>query len=595
MTRLRPWCLALLLLGCSDSTGPATPASLRVISGAVQRAEVGSPLPQPLVVRVVDASGRPLPGVPVAWTVKAGGGRLSATAAETDASGESLVEWTLGPVVGENTAIATVGSLPPAAFAAVAVAGAAAALERLGGDEQTAAVGEALAQPLIVGVRDAAGNPVEGVSVAWKVTAGEGSVPDPITTTDSAGHAQVSWALGIRPGPNAVTAAVVGLPEVVFTANATVGSPMSLRIEGGWGQNGVVGEPLPVALSVTVTDGWLNPVPGVTVRWEASGGDHSLLPVAAKTDSAGRALAVWAPASPGQDTARAVVDGLEPVVFTADASTGVHGEIGQNTTWTLAGSPYRITGPITVAVGATLTLEPGVHVDWGSEGWVNIDVSGRLEAVGTPSAHIALTDILILPAQHVDPAAQVHLEYVDLVHGGAFGRFSNGSLILRDSRLTDNYAHIELWYPEADSYIERNIFRNSLGIVTATNDGGSVYIRNNSFYEMRGDDADDLDDKSAIKNLAEEGSARTVVERNSFWSTDRINVSLPCSFYPHAKLSLPNNYWGTTDEAVIQGMIRDRHDVADCVGYVEYKPYLTASDPETPTSDPTAQPLRHGP
>jgi hypothetical protein len=41
------------------------------------------------------------------------------------------------------------------------------------------------------------------------------------------------------------------------------------------------------------------------------------------------------------------------------SQTSVSGGIYQNTTWTLAGSPYTVTGSIVVFHNRTLTIEPG--------------------------------------------------------------------------------------------------------------------------------------------------------------------------------------------------------------------------------------------
>ena len=45
-------------------------------------------------------------------------------------------------------------------------------------------------------------------------------------------------------------------------------------------------------------------------------------------------------------------------------ATEVTGVIGSDITWTLANSPYNITGPVLVSSGVTLTIEPGVTVNF---------------------------------------------------------------------------------------------------------------------------------------------------------------------------------------------------------------------------------------
>jgi hypothetical protein len=93
--------------------------------GDGQTATVGSPLTQPLRVTVLDASGAPVSGVAVQWTVLSGGGSLSASSTETAADGTTAATFTLGAAVGTQKAQAAVPGLAgsPVVFTANATPG----------------------------------------------------------------------------------------------------------------------------------------------------------------------------------------------------------------------------------------------------------------------------------------------------------------------------------------------------------------------------------------------------------------------------------------------------------------------------------------
>jgi hypothetical protein len=78
-------------------------ASSAILSGNDQRGLVGSELPDPLVVQVLDASGRPVARQPVNFVVTAGGGSVYVGMAITDAKGLAREWWTLGSSPGTNT------------------------------------------------------------------------------------------------------------------------------------------------------------------------------------------------------------------------------------------------------------------------------------------------------------------------------------------------------------------------------------------------------------------------------------------------------------------------------------------------------------
>ena len=135
-----------------------------------------------------------------------------------------------------------------------------AVLAVLSGNAQTATEGEALPIPAAVRVsRDGSG--VSGVSVAWAVTSGGGSVAPASSTTDSDGVASTTWTLGPTAGANALQASssgATGSPSFTATgtpavlpnqANVAVGDnffdPTSALVAVGgqvtWTWNGAIG------------------------------------------------------------------------------------------------------------------------------------------------------------------------------------------------------------------------------------------------------------------------------------------------------------------------------------------------------------------
>ena len=69
--------------------------------------------------------------------------------------------------------------------------------------------------------------------------------------------------------------------------------------------------------------------------------------------------------------------------------TNVSGVISSNTTWSLANSPYLVTGNVLVNEGVTLSIEPGVIVK--IEAARSILIAGELIAEGTSNEKITFT------------------------------------------------------------------------------------------------------------------------------------------------------------------------------------------------------------
>jgi hypothetical protein len=273
----------------SQATGPGAVA---ITAGNDQSALVGTAVPTAPQVRVTDVQNNPVPGVEVVFAVTQGGGGIVGSPVATDANGlATLGSWTLGAVVGLNALTATVSGLTPVQFLALATStGGVTSMILEAGDGQTALANTAVAVAPSVRLTDTAGAPVAGVAVPFTIGGG-GTVTDTTPASDANGIASVgAWVLGL-PGANTLTATLPGLPAVTFTATATVGEPAQLLIVSGNGQSAEAGTGLPQPLVVEVRDSAGNPVPGVTVTWDAL--DGSIAPATGTTDATGQAAATW--------------------------------------------------------------------------------------------------------------------------------------------------------------------------------------------------------------------------------------------------------------------------------------------------------------
>jgi Bacterial Ig-like domain (group 1) len=109
--------LSASFTGCDGDAGPRPPSVVRVTEGDGQIARVGTVLPAPIVVTVLNADGQPVEGARVDW--RTDDGQLLPVAGETDAFGEARARWQLDQVEGARTGTATVPGTEPAMFTAI--------------------------------------------------------------------------------------------------------------------------------------------------------------------------------------------------------------------------------------------------------------------------------------------------------------------------------------------------------------------------------------------------------------------------------------------------------------------------------------------
>ena len=261
--------LAVSAAACSDSgpgTNPdtATPAAISVASGNNQTADVGAELGAPLVVRVANASDGPIQGVTVDWSVLSGGGTLGSVSSTTNAQGQAQTTYTAGAAAGAHQVRATVrGSAGlTTSFTVTAVDNTPASVLKVSGDNQAATVSQALANPLVVRVRNAGGQSLQGVAVQWSVVQGGGALGSAVTTTNAQGESSNTYTVGSVAGANQVRAEIQ--PNVAI--NTTFAVTANAVANG---------------LSVAVANFQFTPpsatvAAGGTVTWNFNGGIHNI-------------------------------------------------------------------------------------------------------------------------------------------------------------------------------------------------------------------------------------------------------------------------------------------------------------------------------
>lgn len=304
------------------------PATLETTLGENQTSPVNRPVPIAPQVRVRDAAGNGVSGVTVNFAIGVGGGSVVLSNVVTGSDGTATVgAWILGPASGPNTLIASVTGLPSVTFTATATGGTAVSMQPISQVTQSGTAGTQAASPPSVVVRDAQGNPVQGVTVTFNVTAGGGSLTGPSPITDINGIATVgSWTFGPAAGPNTVVASATSLPNVTFNATTT-GVATQVTAFSATNPAAVQGTLVLPPPSVRVTDAGGQGVGQVPVTFAITGGGGSLTLASQLTDATGVAtVGSWTLGNSLSNTMTATVGASvsgNPVTFTASAATKI--------------------------------------------------------------------------------------------------------------------------------------------------------------------------------------------------------------------------------------------------------------------------------
>ena len=259
------------------NSGPFNPVVDTVVSPA-------------LAVKVLDAQGDPISGIPVTWSAPSTGASATFSGATTftDPTGVATVTATANTIAGSYQITATVsGVTPSTAFDMTNVAGAPSAMSVLIGPVQQARVNEPFALPLKVKVVDAFGNANQGVTATFTVpsTGASAILSGTTIATGADGTAQVTATANGLVGTYAITAQVSGTSaNASFSFTNLLPASIVSNPAGQPSQHGEINQAFSCALVVRVADQIGNPMPGLAVDFIAPGsGPSSMLQSGAST------------------------------------------------------------------------------------------------------------------------------------------------------------------------------------------------------------------------------------------------------------------------------------------------------------------------
>ncbi|MGB9605423.1 MAG: Ig-like domain-containing protein, partial [Bryobacteraceae bacterium] len=148
----------------------------------------------PLIVRALDSFGRPVLGATVAWSTAQAGAVIQPVGNATNGEGYALATVTAPSTAGTFTVTATVAGSLVATFTINVAAGAGGPGGAQGGIRIVSGNGQVVrewmvtTEPMVVEVRDSAGNPIPAARVDFTISQGQGTLtPGPIGSASATG------------------------------------------------------------------------------------------------------------------------------------------------------------------------------------------------------------------------------------------------------------------------------------------------------------------------------------------------------------------------------------------------------------------------
>ena len=419
------------------NTAGGLASSIAPSGGTPQAASVDTRYAQPLQARVVDATGNPVQGVTVSFSILVGPTGGSATflgggpaAATTDADGVATsppLQANGSP--GRFTAVASADGVSAVATYTLDNHAAASTLSAVGGTTQSATIESRYPKRLAARVADQDGAPIEGAEVVFTLAAaggsgGGGGASAAAGATFLGGDVQATVltdASGIATTPPVLANGTPGVFTALATfAGSTAPVTYTLRnvpaklVAAGVSRSSVVGRRYSHALQVRVVGGGGAPIAGVTVTFSVgkAGNDAtaafpdgtSMATVTSNASGVAIAPALTANSVAGGFEATASLAGSQPVTYTLRNRSGPPASI---TTGAADGSSAVLGARFPVRLAVTVADANGNPVgeavvrfaapESGPGGRFTIRSHGRTRSVRTVRVRTDASGVAIAP------------------------------------------------------------------------------------------------------------------------------------------------------------------------------------------------------
>ncbi len=293
-----------------ESDNPVDLQKPVIVSGDSARVSPAQPLPEDLVVQVVDERGWPVWNEGVLFeALSTNDGQItSSNPHNTDWYGYARAQAQVGTKVGINLFSAKLEEYPgkgTVTFYAWTVSASTAKYLTFVSGPTSGVVGQSLSSPVIMKTTDEYDNPVQNVTVTFLVVddasvdgAGtlQGGLKSVTKQTDSNGEVSIFYTLDTVSGINKIRVSSLNLEpsSYVVTITGNADSPYRMEKFSGDNQRGEMSKHLFNPIYVMVRDRYGNPAPGGVVTFTVTQGDGSIDgDQSVQSNSNGLARAYW--------------------------------------------------------------------------------------------------------------------------------------------------------------------------------------------------------------------------------------------------------------------------------------------------------------